>query len=242
MNRSGDMATHAVEKRGRPSGIALVDTGARENLAEVVTRNIRRDVIAGRFRQGQRIPELHLAELYGVSRNPVREAIRRLEAEGFVTISPNRGATVAVLDMAEANDLLETRLAVESLVVRQAAWRCTWEDVESMRAIISEGERAVRSKDFRTLAELNTRFHARLAQASDNTIAQGLVDQLRDKTTWVYSTKVTNNKKASTSWREHADIVDALEKHDPEQAVLTLQRHITNAARNYSPRNELLDS
>jgi DNA-binding GntR family transcriptional regulator len=242
MNRSGDMVTHAVQKRGRPSDIVLVDTGARENLAEVVTRNIRRDVIAGRFRQGQRIPELHLAELYGVSRNPVREAIRRLEAEGFVTISPNRGATVAILDLAEANDLLETRLAIESLVVRQAAWRCTSEDVEALRAIIAKGKRAVRSREFRTLAELNTRFHARLAQASDNMIAQGLVDQLRDKTTWVYSTKVTNNKRASTSWKEHADLVEALEKHDPEQAVLTLQRHIMNAARNYRPRYELPES
>jgi DNA-binding GntR family transcriptional regulator len=227
------MVTHAVEKRKRPGDIVRVGTGARENLAEVVTRNIRRDIIAGRFRQGQRIPELHLAERYGVSRNPVREAMRRLEAEGFVTISPNRGATVAILDLAEANDLLETRLAIESLVVRQAAWRCTWEDVEAMRAIIAEGAKALRSKDFRTLAELNTRFHARLAQASDNRIAQGLVDQLRDKTTWVYSTKVTNNARASTSWREHADLVDALEKHDPEQAVEMLKRHITNAARNY---------
>jgi DNA-binding GntR family transcriptional regulator len=236
MNRSGDMVTHAVEKRERPGDIVLVDTGVRENLAEVVTRKIRRDIIAGRFRQGQRIPELHLADLYGVSRNPVREAIRRLETEGFVTISPNRGATVAILDLAEANDLLETRLAIESLVVRQAAWRCTSEDVEAMRAIIAEGRRAYRSKDFRTLAELNTRFHVRLAQASGNTIAQGLVDQLRDKTTWVYSTKVTNNGRGSTSWREHADLVDALEKHDPEQAVLTLQRHITNAARNYRSR------
>lgn len=221
-------------RRTAPSGRSARTT--RVNLAEVITQRIRHDIVAGRFQQGERIPEIPLAERYGVSRNPVREAIRRLEAEGLVAVLPNRGATVAVHDFAEATDLLETRLALESLVARQAALRCTVEDITELREITELGTAALRTARGRRLAELNTRFHVRLAKASDNAIAQAFVEQLRDKTTLMYASRVTNNSRAESSWRDHAALVDALESHDPDRAALIIQRHIANAARNLSVR------
>jgi DNA-binding GntR family transcriptional regulator len=207
----------------------------RRQLNEVVAERLRHDIVVGRLRAGERLAEERLADDYGVSRTPVREALRRLQAEGFVDMVPNRGATVRSVGLDEARDLLAVRAALETLVVRQAVERASPADVVDMRALVAAGVAATSRHDWDEVTELNARFHDRLALASGNAIAHQLITQLRDRIAWVYASEVA--RRAAASWSEHADIVDALGRRDAELAVRRIATHIANAERAYRPRH-----
>lgn len=207
---------------------------ARGKLPASVTDAIRRGIVTGRYPPGARITEDRLAEEYGVSRVPVREALLALEAEGFVRIAPYAGSFVAELTDDEAEDLLEVRAVVEVLSARRAAERRTASQLEGMRLLLDEADRARRQRDFDELVELNGRFHLLVASASGNRSLLVLVNQLRTKIEWVYAADVRD--RALASWREHAELVAAIDARDGDAAARLTDCHIRNARAAYHRR------
>lgn len=205
-------------------------------LNEVVADAIRAGIITGRYRPGDRLGEERLAAEYEVSRNPIREAIRRLESEGFVRVLPNRGATVGHLSDEQARELLQVRSALETLIVRLAAERRDAGRLAELRAIVAEGRAAAGAGRFEVLSAMNGRFHAELAAASGNATLAEMMAQLRDKIAWIYASEI--ERRATDSWAEHAELVAAIERGDVEGAGELMARHISNAEHAYVLRHQ----
>jgi DNA-binding GntR family transcriptional regulator len=196
---------------------------------------IREDVVVGVFVPGQRLTEDSLAERFGVSRIPIREALRMLAAEGFVRMERYYGTFVAQLSAAEAADLLELRGVLEPLAAARAAERRTPQHLAELREIVREGRQAAFIGELGRLPALNTRFHALLAASSGNTSLNAIVAQLRHKIAWVYAREL--NRRADDSWTEHQLIVDALESGDTDLAHAVMVEHIRQADAAYRLRH-----
>lgn len=209
-------------------------------LAERIAAAVRSDIVAGRFLPGERLVESRLAADQGVSRIPVREALQRLESEGFVRIVPNRGAVVGYVSPTEALDLLEVRAAIELLVAQRAAERRTDQEVEQLRDVVDRGLALVAAGELDALPALNVRFHELMASAAGNTTASQLMEQLRHKIEWVYSVDLRN--RAADSWQEHVELVDAIASGDRRLAGRLMRRHIDHAATAYRRRVEHLEA
>ncbi|WP_433760717.1 GntR family transcriptional regulator [Nocardia sp. CA-135398] len=205
-----------------------------------VCRAIRDDIIRGVFAPGQRLTEDTLAESYGVSRVPVREALRALEAEGFALSRPYAGTFVAELTETDAADLLEIRALLEPLCAGRAALRRTPEQLGRLKELTALGQDAVRDGRLDELTRLNSRFHQVLAEASGSTLLSQLITQLSWKIAWVYAVELP--RRAEDSWQEHEEICAALDARDPDRATQVVTAHIAHAASAYRRRDRTADS
>ncbi|MFI1912873.1 GntR family transcriptional regulator [Nocardia sp. NPDC020380] len=197
-------------------------------------RAVRDDIIRRTLPPGQRLTEEALAERYGVSRVPVREALRTLEAEGFVWSRPYVGVFVAELTESEAADLLEIRALLEPLCARRAAERRTPEQVGRLKELVRLGLDALADERFAELARLNSRFHEVLAEASGSAVLLQQITQLSQKIAWVYAVELP--RRGRDSWAEHEKICAAVEAGDPELAGRIVAEHISRAASAYRLR------
>lgn len=196
-------------------------------LSIAIAEEIRGAIMSGRYRSGDRLVEESLAESLGVSRNPVREALRHLEAEGFVEITPRRGASVATIGEKEAHELFEVRAALEALSARLAAEKATDDDLGALEEIVVRGEKAARAGQFDLLPDLNTAFHLRMVEVAGNAQLGRLIGELRDRIQWLYSHRI--EQRAVASWREHRQLYDALRARLPEVAAHIALGHISAA-------------
>lgn len=199
-----------------------------------VCRAIRDDIIHGLYAPGQRLTEDTLAESYGVSRVPVREALRTLEAEGFAYSRPYAGTFVAELTEDEAADLLEIRALLEPMCASRAAHRRTPEQLGRLKELTALGQESVRTGRLDDLTRLNSRFHEVLAEASGSTLLTQLITQLGWKIAWVYAVELP--RRAADSWYEHERICDALEARDADAARRLVAEHIGHATTAYRLR------
>jgi DNA-binding GntR family transcriptional regulator len=195
---------------------------------------IRDQVIAGVLTPGQRVTEEAFAAEFGTSRIPIREALRLLEADGFVRVQPYYGTFVVELSDEEAADLLEIRGVLEPLAASRAANRRSSDMVSAMREIVTEGRDAAEAGRLSELPTLNTALHGLFAEASGSTILNQLIGQLRHKIAWVYSIELP--RRAADSWVEHDMIVDAIERGDADSASALMLAHIRRAEAAYRRR------
>ena len=231
-DRTGTGRAHSGQAATEQAGTGQV--GARKLSPQALCRAIREDIVRGVHQPGQRLTEEATAARYGVSRVPVREALRTLEAEGFVQSRPYAGIVVVELDDDEAEDLLEVRALLEPLGAGRAAARRTPEQLGRLKELLSLGQEAIEAGRLDELARLNSRFHEVIAAASGSRTLSRLVTQLSQKIAWVYSAELP--RRAEDSWREHAEIVAAVEQGDPERAAAVVTRHITAARSAYRRR------
>lgn len=195
-------------------------------LTDVVRDALREAILDGRFKPGDRLVEGRLATLFGVSRNPVREALKTLANEGIVTIAPRRGAVVAELSPGEAAEVIELRAALEGICARLAARRIGPETQAQLQSVLAEGELRAERGDFAALVRLNDIFHAELARAGDNRFLADFMRTLRTKTQWLFDGIA--QERAAQSWSEHAAILRAVIEGDEDMAALLASRHVTS--------------
>ncbi|GHJ40632.1 GntR family transcriptional regulator [Streptomyces sp. TS71-3] len=184
--------------------------------AHSVCTAIRDDIVSGALERGSRLTEEVLARRYGVSRIPVREALRTLEAEGFVVTRRHAGACVAEPTEQEAADLLEIRLLLEPMGAARAAQRRTQAHLKVLRGLVRLGHDRVRRGHGEDLRSLESWFHETLAQASGSPGLTALLTQLRHKVAWMYTVDVS--ERSTECWAEHAAILDAVARGDAERA------------------------
>ncbi|MFF0458731.1 GntR family transcriptional regulator [Streptomyces mexicanus] len=198
--------------------------------AHSVCTAIRDDIVAGVHERGSRLTEEVLARRYGVSRVPVREALRTLEAEGFVVIRRHAGACVAEPTEREAADLLEMRLLLEPLAAARAAQRRTEAHLKVLRGLVRLGQERAAQGGGEELRALGGWFHETLAQACGSPALIAVLTQLRLKIAWMYEAGAPADP--VTSWAEHAAVVDAVRRGDGgrARALTALHTERANAA------------
>ncbi|GAA2956701.1 MULTISPECIES: GntR family transcriptional regulator [Streptomyces] len=202
--------------------------------AHSVCTAIRDDIVSGVFGRGSRLTEEVLARRYGVSRVPVREALRTLESEGFVVTRRHAGACVAEPTDQEAADLLEIRTLLEPLGAARAAQRRTEAHLKVLRGLVRLGQERVRRGEGEDLRSLGGWFHETLAQASGSPALIALLTQLRHKIAWMYT--VEQSSLPADSWAEHGALVDAVARGDAERARALAAQHAERAAAAHRPR------
>ena len=198
------------------------------SLGKQVADQLRRAILSARHKPGERLIEDRLSEEMGVSRMPIREALRALAAEGLVDVQPRRGASVAAISPAVARDLVEVRATLEGLNARLAARHREPLIVTELGAVLDEGNVAARSGNVDALARLNGAFHDKLAQAGRNTILWDIMRTLRERTSLVFA--INTARRAQDDWDEHSRILAAVIEGDEELAAILATRHVHRAA------------
>ena len=200
----------------------------RASLSTVVSEKIRGQILAGRLKPGERLIEDRLSAELGVSRVPVREALRGLSMEGLVRLEPNRGASVTEVTPELLAELVEVRTLLEALNARLAARRHDPEIVALLQDTLRRGNEAAQSGTADQLAQLNAEFHERLAEASRNSVLSDIMRSLRERTGLAFS--INGQARAREDWKEHAGILAAVIEGDEEISALLAARHVKNAA------------
>lgn len=200
-------------------------------LRDVVCDTIRDQIMNGVHTPGTRLVEDRLAAELGVSRNPVREALRVLEAEGFVEMIPRRGAVVAALSDREVEEIFEVRRALEGLAARLAARKCDARGKAAFKQVLAESRQAVRNPEPAELAALNTRFHELVVDIADNGHLRGVIVPLRGRMQWIFTRTV--GARAKDSLGEHVELAEAIIAHDEDRAAELAQAHIGLAQLSY---------
>ena len=196
-------------------------------LREVVAGQLRLMILDGELRPGQRLVEGQLAERLGVSRNPVREAMRSLEATGLIEVVPRRGAHVCAIDKCEVHHIQQIRILVEGYAVEQAALRQDPDSIERIRQCMEEGRRATERGDAVSAALCHREFHIAVEKSAGIPFLQQLLDPLRAQTELVFS--VVTDSRGDITWEEHQDIYDAIAAGDAPLANEMSRKHIMNA-------------
>ncbi|MFI8519151.1 GntR family transcriptional regulator [Streptomyces sp. NPDC085481] len=202
--------------------------------AHSVCTAIRDDIVSGVFERGGRLTEEQLARRYGVSRVPVREALRTLESEGFVVTRRHAGAHVAEPTEQEAADLLDMRSLLEPLGAARAAQRRTDAHLKVLRGLVRLGQERARRGQGEDLRSLGAWFHETLAQASGSPPLTALLTQLRHKIAWMYA--VEPPAQPVEAWAEHGAIVDAVARGDAERARALTALHVERSLPLHRPK------
>ena len=197
-------------------------------LRDVVFNTLRQAILSGELKPGERLMEIQLANKLGVSRTPIREAIRKLELEGLVLMIPRRGAEVAEITEKSLRDVLEVRSALEELAVDLACDRITGEDVDKLREAAQEFKEVSKSADVTALAEADVKFHDIIYFATENQRLIQLLYNLREQ---MYRYRVEYLKREevyATLFAEHEHIIECIVKRDKVAAKQAISTHIDN--------------
>ncbi len=195
-------------------------------LREAAADEIREMINRGELQPGERLLEDRLAEQLGVSRNPIREAIRILENTGLVEVTPRRGAHVALLDPVRAIELLELRSVLEAFAAQLAAKRGTAEQVRKIRETFEEGKAATAAGDAVKAARCHRQFHLAIEEAAGNSYLGPTVEPLRAQTELVFSVLIET--RGLLGWEEHVAMLEAIEAGDEDAARVATRRHMSS--------------
>lgn len=197
-------------------------------LRDVVFNTLRQAILTGELKPGERLMEIHLANRLGVSRTPIREAIRKLELEGLVKMIPRRGAEVAQITEKSMNDVLEVRRAMDVLCVELACERISDEELEHLKKACTDFEQAVKTKDAKRIAQADVALHDIILHATGNMRLIQLVNNLSEQ---MYRYRFEYIKDFSQHERlveEHRIIYESLVQKDKETASQAAKTHIDN--------------
>lgn len=197
-------------------------------LRDVVFNTLRQAILTGELKPGERLMEIHLADKLGVSRTPIREAIRKLELEGLVTMIPRKGAEVAQITEKSMNDVLEVRRAMDALCAELACERITDEETRLLGQACVAFEAAVRTRDVKKIAQADVELHDIIVKATGN---QRLVQLINNLSEQMYRYRFEYIKDASQHQRlieEHRVIYESILKKDRETASQAARMHIDN--------------
>ena len=199
-----------------------------------ICSTIRNRVSSGELLPGDRLTEDAVATEFGVSRIPVREAIRELVGQGFLYSRPNYGTFVSEVDPSEAANLLAIRSVLEPLAARQAAEHRTEQHLADLRLLVEEGRAAAAAGDFPRVVSVNSRFHDAIAVSSGNPTLTDMIRQIRFRTDRFNTVDIPG--RAESSLWEHEEIVRALEQGNGLRAARLAALHADEPADVYRQR------
>ena len=200
--------------------------GSSSLRGEFVYAAVRDDISSGRLRPGDRLRETEIAERMGVSRTPVREALKRLEADGLVTFGQPRGLTVTDLSHGQILDLYAMREVLEGAAARFAAERASPLEVATLKQILERHKAAATPED---VASANRQLHDAIVSAAHNLYLQRVMNVLSDALVLLGTTTYSVPGRIASGWKENAEIVDCIARGDAAAAEKAAQAHIRAA-------------
>ena len=209
------------------------------SLSAGIREVLRREILEGKYSQGEALGEAQLAERFGVSRTPIREALRELETESLVEIRPNRGAAVIGISREDIRDIYSIRSLLEGWAATKAAERATDDKLEEIAELVDLMELYEQRGDVEKLVNLDHRFHEKIYSLSGNRIMERKLSELHEYVSQVRGLSLTKGSRAKESVEEHRAIYKALKEHQPEEAGRLMSEHLANA-RNNLTENGLL--
>ncbi len=202
------------------------------SLRARVFNKIREDILAGVYQENEELKENTLAQELGVSRTPVREALRQLELEGLVNIIPNKGASVTGITLKDIHDIYMIRSYLEGLCARWACEHITEAQIGALEEILYLSEFHARRSHFDQLVELDNRFHELIYAASGSKILDHVLSDFHHYVERIRKMTLASPNRASKSSQEHAALLDAIKKRDGDLAETLAHEHIMNTIKN----------
>ncbi|NLG04694.1 MAG: GntR family transcriptional regulator [Clostridia bacterium] len=197
-------------------------------LRDVVFNTLRQGILTGELKPGERLMEIHLANRLGVSRTPIREAIRKLELEGLVTMVPRRGAEVSRITKQDLQDVLEVRRTLDALAVSLACERMTEDEKAQLSEANTKFEQSTKTLDAVTIAQADVRFHDIILMSTRNKRLIQMVNNLAEQ---MYRYRLEYVKDVRNHARlidEHKSICEAVFSGEASEAKRLIYLHIDN--------------
>ena len=197
-------------------------------LRDVVFNTLRQAILTGELKPGERLMEIHLANRLGVSRTPIREAIRKLELEGLVTMIPRRGAEVAQITEKSMKDVLEVRRTLDALSAELACERISKEEEDALLKACQDFEEAVKTKDAIIIAKADVALHDIIAAATGNQRLIQLINNLAEQMYRYRFEYIKDTSQHEQIIKEHRIIYESIVNKDKEAASNMAKTHIDN--------------
>lgn len=197
-------------------------------LRDVVFRTLRQAILTGEMKPGERLLEIHLANKLGVSRTPIREAIRMLELEGLVIMVPRRGAQVAQITEKSMSDVLEVRCALDELAVELACERISAAEKEELYDACKAFEKATLTKQVHVIAKADVEFHDIIFKAAGNPRLTQMINNLAEQMYRYRFEYIKDESQHQMLIEEHRNIYESIIKHDVKAAKESIRLHIEN--------------
>ncbi len=205
-----------------------LDMNAYLPLRDVVFTTLRNAILRGDLKPGERLMEMHLANKLGVSRTPIREAIRMLEKEGLAVTIPRKGAQVARMSEKDLQDVLEIRDALDELSVSRACEYMTDETLEELTKAMHDFELSTKSGDLRKIAEADEKFHSVIYHAANNPKLESIVQNLREQMYRYRYEYIKDETIYPQLIAEHAEILKGLKEKNKDSVRDTMHIHLEN--------------
>ncbi len=197
-------------------------------LREVIFNTLREAIIVGELRPGERLMEVQLADKMGVSRTPVREAIRKLELEGLVNMVPRKGAQVADLSVKDIMNVLEVRASLDGLATALSAQRITDDEIKELKHVLSQFINNVEKENLPGIIKKDVEFHDIIYRSSRNEKLIQISNNLREQVHRFRVIYLKDYISTKDIMNEHMEIYDAIASKDPQEALGLAQKHIKN--------------
>ena len=197
-------------------------------LRDVVFNTLRQAIITGEFAPGERLMEIALANRLGVSRTPVREAIRKLELEGLVVMIPRKGAEVAKITEKDLRDVLEVRSSLEELAAELATERMNEEIKEKLEKALDDFKKAIDSEDNAAIADSDVEFHDIIFEATGNARLIQIISNLREQMYRYRLEYLKDTEYHTVLLNEHRELVKAMLEGKKDEARKIMKKHIDN--------------
>ena len=195
-------------------------------LREIVSDALRQAIRDGLLPPGERLMEIPLAEELGVSRTPIREAIRILEQEGLVVMIPRRGTYVADMSLKDVTEVFELRSILEELAAELAAERITNEEIEALEQHLVEIGNYMNENNLDKVVQADILFHEILYKASRNDRLVEMINNLREQTLRFRTLSMSQTGRLAKTWDEHRQLVEAISDRDVERARQIARIHM----------------
>jgi DNA-binding GntR family transcriptional regulator len=196
------------------------------SLHDETVKRIREMILRGALAGGEKIDEKGLSERMGVSRTPIREALRTLSSEGYIDLVPRRGAFVARVSDADIKELFEVMSGLEGLCVRLAMPRLTDKDLEKLEALHAAMEEQYARRDHKAYLKINWEIHGYIQKRSENKLLNEIIDGLRKKITLFRQQQLYQPGRFDLSIQEHRDLMAAIRQRDAVAAEKALAHHL----------------
>jgi DNA-binding GntR family transcriptional regulator len=202
------------------------------SLSQQIYMHIKRRILSGGLKSGQRIDEERIAAEFGTSRTPVREAFRGLEIYGLLKVKPRSYAEVAQLDPDEAEHISLIRSELEGLAVRLLAKKATGEDIAALEKITEESKKLIQKKDIGGILIADSRFHLEIAARSGNKYLYEILERLDAKVQLIRLSAPITGKKIREDIRLHESVIATIQRHEGKEAEKLITEHIFKSFQN----------
>lgn len=204
----------------------------KSSLRDQVFQKLRKDILTGRYQPGEELVESTVGKEQGMSRTPVREAIRQLELEGLVELIPNKGAVVLGISSKDVTDIYSIRSRLEGLCAGWAAKYRTNEELEQLEEVVYLSKFHVEKEHYEQVFQLDSKFHEILYEASHSRILAHTLEDFHQYVQRARKLSITSRMRAQKCNEEHQMIVNAIRKQDEKEAEELATRHILNTIQN----------